>query len=1317
MERHIGGIKLSLVGLVILLTLPHSTQAHNGAVAIAVPVEGITVDGDLSDWPEGMREYPIALVGDGPGPEGDDDFAAHFRTGYDSGENALYVGIEVQDDDIALDHPTGYLRDGCNIFLDLEHVEGDTLQVVQGCMWGNEPAVFQNGERAGLAARSFVEASVRRGAQIHEYEWRFFLADLAKAMGLPPGHGMSVGFAIDVNDLDEDGATSRMAWGRGRPKYRNMDAMNRGDLVLADGDKSLGKIQGSVEWEDQEEGIALGKVRIQSVDSQLWVQVKTDSKGEYEVELPADTYQVRAGYRREETEPVEVALIDGFIEHVDEMSFGRPPLGRTIEAGQGLVRAAGSGRGLWRTYDVPDGLAGSFVNEIFQDNMGALWFGSDGDGVEPSGISRYDGVAWTTYTTKDGLAHNWIGSIFQSRNGNIWFGTYGGISCYDGQSWTTYTTEDGLAHNGVGAIFQARDGNLWFGTDGGVSRYDGETWTTYTTADGLAHNAVRAILQDRDDDLWFGTDGGVSRYNDETWTTYTTTDGLAHSAVTAIRQGRDDDLWFSTYGGGVSRYDGETWTTYTTEDGLLYNHVFSILLDRDGHLWATYDASAGVSRYDGQAWTTYTTEDGLSSNQVKSIFQDREGNFWFGTYGGGVSFYDQSFVTFTRENGLADNFVLPIFQDSAGRIWAGTNYLGLSRYDGKTWTTFTKEDGLASNEVRSFFEDREGDIWVGSNQELSRYDGQTWTIFGPEDGVSRFTYSIMQDGDGSLLFGTERGVSRYDGQRITAFHGLSSFVPAMVKDRNGDLWFSTYGEGVSRYDGETWMTYTTQDGLAQNAVAAMLQDRDDDLWFSTYEGVSRYDGETWTTYTTEDGLAHSFVKFIFQDRDGNLWFGTEGGASCYDGQIWNTWTTRDGLAGNIVSSILQDSDGNLWFGTSRGITQYRPPQPVPPPIAIKAIVADQRYTEVSHLAISSNVSLIAFEFEGYSFKTHPGQIIYRYRLVGYESDWQTTRKNRVEYPGLSAGSYRFEVQAVDRDLVYSEKAAIVTLTVHPPYGVYALSGGLAFAVIGLCIVAVVAVQRRRERDQAREQLVQELEEELQTAHDMQMGLMPKGSPKIQGFDISGRCLPANHVGGDFFQYFPISDNRLAISLADVTGHAMEAAVPVMMFSGVLESEIKHDQSLDKLFASLNETLNSKLDSRTYVCFTMGEVDPGSRKFRVSNGGCPYPYHYQAANGGVSELQIDAYPLGIRSDTQYPVEEIQLERGDRVVLCSDGIIEAENVDGELFGFERTAETIKNGCSQDLSAHQFLDYLISEVKSFSGDAPQGDDQTVVVLAVEA
>ena len=252
-------------------------------------------------------------------------------------------------------------------------------------------------------------------------------------------------------------------------------------------------------------------------------------------------------------------------------------------------------------------------------------------------------------------------------------------------------------------------------------------------------------------------------------------------------------------------------------------------------------------------------------------------------------------------------------------------------------------------------------------------------------------------------------------------------------------------------------------------------------------------------------------------------------------------------------------------------------------------------------------------------------------------------------------------------------------------------------------------------EEAQQQLIDELEEELQTAHDMQMRLMPVESPQIPQLDIAGRCLTANHVGGDFFQYFQ-NDGQLSLCMADVTGHAMEAAIPVVMFSGILESQIELAEDLDALFARLNRTLCKTLDDRTFVCFTMADMNLASRTLTLANGGCPYPYHYRAATGDIAELQVEAYPLGIRPDTAYPSIEVQLDPSDRLVLCSDGIVEAANATDELFGFERVAATVRQGCIDDLSSEDLLQYLLAEVEQFTGDIPRADDQTVVILTVQ-
>ncbi|MDA0350166.1 MAG: SpoIIE family protein phosphatase [Verrucomicrobia bacterium] len=126
-------------------------------------------------------------------------------------------------------------------------------------------------------------------------------------------------------------------------------------------------------------------------------------------------------------------------------------------------------------------------------------------------------------------------------------------------------------------------------------------------------------------------------------------------------------------------------------------------------------------------------------------------------------------------------------------------------------------------------------------------------------------------------------------------------------------------------------------------------------------------------------------------------------------------------------------------------------------------------------------------------------------------------------------------------------------------------------------------------EEAQSQLINELQKQLQTAHDLQMAQMPTDAPQIEGFELAGRCITANHVGGDFFQYFE-QGGKLSVAIADVTGHAMDAAIPVVMFSGVLDSQMQLGANLADLFLRLNHSMYRNLDTRTFVCFTMGELD-------------------------------------------------------------------------------------------------------------------------------
>jgi ligand-binding sensor domain-containing protein/signal transduction histidine kinase len=182
---------------------------------------------------------------------------------------------------------------------------------------------------------------------------------------------------------------------------------------------------------------------------------------------------------------------------------------------------------------------------------------------------------------------------------------------------------------------------------------------------------------------------------------------------------------------------------------------------------------------------------------------------------------------------------------------------------------------------------------------------------------------------GNLWFGTYGGgVSRYDGKSFTTFttaQGLASKVVwSMLEDNAGNMWFGTEG-GVSRYDGTSFVTFTTADGLSNNIVWSIAQDRMGNMWFGTNGGgVNRYDGKSFTTFNTAQGLANNGVWSIIEDKKGNMWFGTNGGGvSCYDGKSFTTYTTNQGLGYNSVRSILEDKEGILWFATyGGGVSRY-----------------------------------------------------------------------------------------------------------------------------------------------------------------------------------------------------------------------------------------------------------------------------------------------------------------------------------------------------------------------------------------------------------
>jgi two-component system, sensor histidine kinase ChiS len=169
-------------------------------------------------------------------------------------------------------------------------------------------------------------------------------------------------------------------------------------------------------------------------------------------------------------------------------------------------------------------------------------------------------------------------------------------------------------------------------------------------------------------------------------------------------------------------------------------------------------------------------------------------------------------------------------------------------------------------------------------------------------------------------------------QNFNTEHGLAlSSILSGFKDKAGNLWFGTYGNGVSKYDGKSFTNYNSSHGLIHNLIEAITEDREGNIWFSTYGGVSKYNGVFFENFTTEHGLPDNHINKILEDKRGNIWVATRGGLSRYNPDKNDNgmsqfihYEDKQGITGNYAGGIIEDRNGNLWISGHRGVFKYNP---------------------------------------------------------------------------------------------------------------------------------------------------------------------------------------------------------------------------------------------------------------------------------------------------------------------------------------------------------------------------------------------------------
>jgi signal transduction histidine kinase/ligand-binding sensor domain-containing protein/CheY-like chemotaxis protein len=1049
-----------LIALVLGLGMPRLATAHNGHIAHAEPLQGIVIDGDLSDWPVQMNRYPIEWVALSDPLAGDADMSATFRVGYSIGEQAVYVAVEVQDESVIVGEPALWNSyDGCELYFDV----ADHLSQLSLSTTTSPPRSDVIGDPSSLRGRrartsgpavndTHVKVATVRTAGSHVYEWRIDMRPIEPSLALR--HGLSLGLDVAISDRDEDGSFSWVSWGPGTGKH---EWHLRGDVLLVDPGIPLGTLTGTV----TRNGVPARQVSLRldaQADTAASVTRKTDVAGRFRVDLPTGPYQLELGRR---THVLEVRA--GQVTALDlDLS---PPSGTPV-AVTTRVEPAGSGTlvGSWRRFGFADGTPPrGRVNPILGMRDGTVWFSARG------GLFRYDGSTFTRFTevvSADGRDSLGVATraLCATPDGALWLNRNGDLYRHRNGTFTQFTQQDGLPGTDILALAVDGAGRLWIGTRSGAVVYDDHGFTLYGIEDGLLGREVTALAADESGDIWIGTPMGINRFQNRKGIT----SAFASTGhIRALAPDRSGGVWTVAGLDGPVRY----WNDPGSVPGAgRPQRAFDVLVDRQQRVWLT--GGGGLQVREEAEWSTWTTADGLVSDVTYSVAEDDDGRIWVGGFLDGISVYDErSPVTYGARQGLA-GAVWSVFQDRSGALWVGSLdgvRLGIgdsgppNRFE---MQTALNDSGWVVRGVFGFLQDLQGALWARSSTAVMRRLRGTWEIVADTDAVGRFQGNsdqcLLQDRHGTIWTASEAGAWRQHGDRFERFaeQELPGIITSLFEDRAGNLWFGSVSR-LTRWDGASFTHYTVADGLPSGWVQCMLEDAEGDLWLGSRDaGVSRFDGDAFQTWTEEDGLSGDAVRTMMFDRRGVLWIGTAGaGVTLFDGEVFQHIAGPD-LRSDMVHHILEDDGGIVWIATERGLTRY----PVPartPQVQIIDVIGEASFGPAADVSLTSDVGFVRFDFAGRTPGSPGRGLVYTYRLIGLEERWQQTRETSVVYQDLPRGVYTFEVRAVNRVMNYSEPVR-VQVDVHWPYERIAWGVGLALA-LSLAVVQARRVVRRDRR--------------------------------------------------------------------------------------------------------------------------------------------------------------------------------------------------------------------------------------------------------------
>jgi len=726
------------------------------------------------------------------------------------------------------------------------------------------------------------------------------------------------------------------------------------------------------------------------------------------------------------------------------------------------------GRDLWQS---DQGLPHNSVRAITQTPDGYLWLATS------AGIARFDG---SEFELLERLGSDVALSLTLDPAGRLLVGTFGsGILQLQGARLDAMGPGD-PRFAGVQTFHTDSRRQLWFGSQSGLWQARLGPQPNVTQYPGLVSKSVRAITHDAKGTLWVGTTQGLFSISGGSLERHSL--GGSSPNVASLFVDRQSQLWVGTDGDGLFRREaGQFRAVPTPNRGRKF---MAIKQDRDGNIWfATWDS--GMARLGPRGMEWLTSSEGLPHDQVMCLFEDREGSIWAGTRGGGlIRFREHRVKMLTPAQGLPHKIAWAARRDPAGNVWIGTDGGLVVRKDGGAHVLTTR-DGLANDSVVALAIEDSGAVWAGSlDSGLTRIDGRTIRRFGLAEGLSSLSIrAVLSRKTGEVWVATAAGIDRYLNGRfypVTITASLPfGLIRSLNEDRAGALWISTT-QGAYILSDTALNRITTANGLSSDSVRSIFEDSQRSIWIATAGGgLNRFRDGKVSIFRARNGLPDDDIYAAYEDDSHHLWLSSAKGITRISLSEFDRFASGDRRP--LAATLLGVGDGmrtvactlstqpagfhwnrTLWVPTLAGVaivdTTERRIGP-PPLVAIRQILVDRSPVDApDRVTLPRGRGDIEFVYTALTF-IKPSQTRFRYMLSGFDPDWIEAGTRRTAwYTNLPAGNYRFRVQALDAEGVWSESDATQEVVLSPP--IYQTPWFIGIAVIAGCALMAGAIHMR-----------------------------------------------------------------------------------------------------------------------------------------------------------------------------------------------------------------------------------------------------------------